>query len=189
MNSLSLENRYVAFLRGINVGDHHKVPMAQLKVEMEQLGFSEVITLLNSGNIIFKGPQEETVHLQDKISVHLEKIFGFPIPTVVKKAVSILQLIQSEPFKDFILSKDIRFYVSFLWKKVSADIKLPWISTDNSYKILSIKDQTIISVLDLSINQTPKAMEALEKMYGKEMTTRNWKTLLRIEKKLHFHKD
>lgn len=46
-------NRYVAFLRGINVSGHHKVPMADLRKEMEKLNFEKVITILNSGNIIF----------------------------------------------------------------------------------------------------------------------------------------
>ncbi|MGY8913954.1 MAG: DUF1697 domain-containing protein, partial [Flavobacteriales bacterium] len=47
---------YIAFLRGINVGGHHKVPMAVLKTEFEKLGFKNIVTLLNSGNILFEGP-------------------------------------------------------------------------------------------------------------------------------------
>ena len=50
---------FVALLRGINVGGHHKVPMAELRTELEKLGYSKVNTLLNSGNIIFKAASDD----------------------------------------------------------------------------------------------------------------------------------
>ena len=63
---------------------------------------------------------------------------------------------------------------------------MPWSSPDNSFHILEKRGKDILSVLDLSKSKTPKAMEILEKTYGKSnITTRNWKTILRIEKKLN----
>ena len=53
MSSIKSTERYVAFLRGINVGGHHKIPMADLRRALEELGFRKVVTLLNSGNVIF----------------------------------------------------------------------------------------------------------------------------------------
>lgn len=55
---------------------------------------------------------------------------------------------------------------------------------DSSYKILDITNNAIISVLDISIGKTPKAMASLEKIFGNEITTRNWNTIKRIVKKL-----
>jgi len=79
------KEKYVAFLRGINVGGHHKVPMADLRKELEKLGFENVETLLNSANIIFEAISDYEENLEKKISAHLEKSFGFPIPTIVRK--------------------------------------------------------------------------------------------------------
>ena len=45
--------RYAAFLRGINISGKNKIPMAELKKAFEEAGFEDVITLLNSGNILF----------------------------------------------------------------------------------------------------------------------------------------
>ena len=70
---------YIAFLRGINVGGHHNVPMADLKTELQKLGFKNIVTILNSGNIIFDHKQEDTVSLEQIIADHLEKVFHFPI--------------------------------------------------------------------------------------------------------------
>ncbi len=179
------KDTYIAFLRGINVGGHHKVPMADLKIEFEKLGFENVLTLLNSGNIIFDGPKEKTSKLEQKISTHLEKFFGFHIPTILRTSGVIHNLLDHNPFVDIERTKDIRLYVSFLKTNIESDLELPWKSTDNSYKIIEKRDQTIISVLDLAMSKSTKAMESIEHFYGKEITTRNWNTIERIGKKLN----
>ena len=184
MQSQSGKEKYIAFLRGINVGGHHKVPMADLRKELEKLSFENIITILNTGNIIFDTKPENLDQIEKKISVHLENYFDFPVPTIVRKAETILDLFNDNPFKDFVLTKDIRFYISFLKNDAKLDLKLPWTSSDESYKIIDKRDGNILSVLDISITKTPKAMEALDKYFGKDITTRNWNTIGRIEKKI-----
>ena len=174
------KGKYVAFLRGINVGGHHKVPMADLRAELKKINLKNVITLLNSGNVLFESDEK---NLENKISEHLEKTFGFQIPIIIRKSEIILGMLNDNPFKDIKITKDIRLYVSFSQKEVSTELVLPWKSADESYKIIEKTDKTIFSVLDLSISKTPKAMEALEKYYGKGITTRNWNTIKRIGKK------
>jgi len=176
--------KYIAFLRGINVGGHHKVPMAELRKELEDLKLKNIITLLNTGNIIFEMPSQDTTKLESKIAKHLGKVFGFPIPTIIRKAEIIEKLYQSEPFKNICMSKDIRLYVSLLQDETKVDLPLPWISEDGSYQILAKCDKCIVSVLDLAISKSVKAMAIFEKTYGKNVTTRNWKTIERIIAKL-----
>lgn len=177
-------NRYVAFLRGINVSGHHSVPMLELRKEMEKLNFKKVTTLLNSGNIIFDSSTDDLEGLERTISAHLEDTFGFPVPTILRKSEMIEHLLNNDPFRDIVVTKDIRFYVSFLRKDTETVLQLPWTSDDKSYKIIDISDKTILSVLDLSVTKTIKGMKTLERHFGKEITTRNWNTIKRIEKKL-----
>ncbi|MGI9550249.1 MAG: DUF1697 domain-containing protein [Aurantibacter sp.] len=184
MNSQKGAESYVAFLRGINVGGHHKVPMADLRSEMEVLGFKNVLTLLNSGNVIFDSAVKKNEDLEEVISGHLEKIFGFPVPTIIRKSKTICKLFETAPFRDVKIDKDIRLYVSFLKKNTQSDLEFPWSSTDDSYKILDRRDQAILSILDLSVSKTPQAMAAVEKFFGSDITTRNWKTIERIVNKL-----
>ncbi len=175
---------YVAFLRGINVGGHHKVPMAELRKELEALSFQNVTTLLNSGNVIFEVKSSEETELSNRIAQRLEKVFQFPVPTIVISADSILELLNDDPFRDEILTKESRGYVSFLQHKPKTSVQLPWISEDTSLTILRANDKLICSFLDLSKTKTPQAMNVLEKLYGKQMTTRNWNTIMRIGIKL-----
>lgn len=178
---METNQKYVAFLRGINVGGHHKIPMAELRLELEKLNLKNIVTLLNSGNIIFESLNN---NLEKKISVHLEKSFGFPVPTIVRKNKLISELLVNNPFKDVKITKDIRLYVSFLGENNNSDIKLPWISSDHAYQIIEKRDKSIFSILDLAVSKTPKAMDDLEKFYGANITTRNWNTIERIGNKL-----
>ena len=184
MESKKVKEKHVAFLRGINVGGHHKVPMVELRKEMKKLNFENVVTLLNSGNIVFDAFDDDLESLEKTISGHLERTFGFPVPTIIRKSKTIYELLDSNAFKDLILTKDMRLYVSFLRKETEADLQLPWTSDDNSFKIIDINNKAILSVLDISISKTPKAMLALARNFGTDMTTRNWNTIQRIEKQL-----
>lgn len=178
------QGTYIAFLRGINVGGHHKLPMSDLKKEMKRLGFEKIVTILNSGNLIFTAAKTDIEKLEDKISKQLESTSGFSVPVIIRSAESIIELYNTEPFKDEKITKDIRLYVSFLKEKKSPELNIPWISEDGAYKIVSISNTAILSVLDLSISRTTKAMNALEKLAGKDITTRNWNTIERIIQKL-----
>jgi uncharacterized protein (DUF1697 family) len=177
-----IKEKCVCFLRGINVGGHHKVTMADLRKELQKLKFENVVTLLNSGNIIFDSNIENIANLEKKISNHLNKKFGFPVPAIVKKSEEINMLWNSNPFKGVKLTKDIRLYVSFIRENKNTKLMLPQKSPDKPFSVIEMRDKIILSVLDLSLSKTPKAMEALEKEFGKDITTRNWNTIERIGK-------
>tara|TARA_R110002050_G_scaffold152777_1_gene280304 strand:- start:47737 stop:48336 length:600 start_codon:yes stop_codon:yes gene_type:complete len=181
----TMSETYVALLRGINVGGHHKVPMADLRTTMEKMGFEKVQTLLNSGNVIFEGTFYLKTAPEEQLSTGLEKAFGFPIPVLIRTADDIRQLIRSQPFKGVEETKDTRLYVSFLKQNPKTRIELPWTADDGSFRILSVYQKAICSVLDLSVTNTVKGMDALGQLFGKAtMTTRNWNTIKRIAKKL-----
>jgi uncharacterized protein (DUF1697 family) len=177
-------HKYLALLRGINVGGHHKVPMADLQKQLAKLGFTDIVTLLNSGNVVFDAPETSIDALEIKITAHLEKSFGFPVPVLLRRAEEILSISHLDPFRNIEVTKDTRLYVSFLKKAPTIKIGLPWTSDDKSFRILDIGDRAIFSVLDVSVSGTPDGMEALERLFGKEITTRNLNTITRIVSKL-----
>lgn len=175
--------KYVVLLRGINVGGHHKVPMKDLKSELGKMGYKNVITLLNSGNVILEAEKTSAKELETKLTQNLENIFGFLIPVIVRDADELIHISHFAPFQNVKVTKDIRLYVSFLKQEPKVKLELPWKTEDGSYQILDVYKKIIFSVLDLSVTKTIKGMEMLEKMYGKEITTRNWNTVEKIVKK------
>lgn len=171
---------YVAFLRGINVGGHHKVPMVDLKQTFKKMGFNPIKTVLNSGNILFEADNESTESLEQSIEVQLEKTFGFAVPALIRSQTSIRDIIAADPFKDIPIHKDIRLYVTFTKNPIAVTIDLPGISNEDYFRVIEVGDKVIYSVLDVSKSKTTDAMETLGKTFGKDITTRNWNTLLKV---------
>lgn len=75
--------RYVALLRGINISGKNKVPMAELKKGFERLGFEEVKTYLNSGNVIFSSNEDDIKKLTKQIEEMIKNLFSLDIPVFV----------------------------------------------------------------------------------------------------------
>lgn len=173
--------RLIALLRGINVGGHHKVPMAELAKAMEQLGFSEISTLLNTGNVIFKAPENNISEVA--IETHLQNVFGFSIPVILRTFDELSELVKTDPFKEIVVTKDTRLYVTFLKNTPTMQLQLPYLSADRSFQIISVSSTAVLSILDLSIGKTVKGMDDLEKLFGKEVTTRNWNTVVKLTNK------
>jgi uncharacterized protein (DUF1697 family) len=172
--------KLVGFLRGINVGGRHKVPMAELKAKFLDLGFKNIRTLLNSGNVAFETKTANIIELENQIECHLAKSFGFAIPVVLRSQQEMLEIVLQDPFAMIPMHKDIRLYVTFLKNPATAKLEIPYVSNDNSFTIISMEDRTIFSVLNLSCSSTPKGMDDLEKLFGKNLTTRNWNTIQKV---------
>jgi len=86
--------KYVALLRGINVGGKHRVPKAELQAVLERLGFHDVLIYINSGNAVFTSGKEPRV---SEVQTALEKHFGFDIPTIILSAEKIQKIAAAIP--------------------------------------------------------------------------------------------
>src|ERR1700690_628604 len=87
--------RYVALLRGINLGGH-TVKMARLKELFEELGFKKVETFIASGNVIFESASKSAPALEKKIAAHLEKSLGFPAMTFLRTDEELAAVLEHE---------------------------------------------------------------------------------------------
>jgi uncharacterized protein (DUF1697 family) len=175
--------KYVALLRGINVGGNKKVPMAELKKAFELLGFIDVKTLLNSGNVVFDSQETDIDKIKLHIEQKLEDTFGFVIPVMIRTHKQIQDLIDLEPFKIITITPETRLYVTFLTDKPQISREIPYISPDKHFRILQIFQNAVLSVLVLSREfNTTNLMAVWEKELGKNITTRNWNTIVKLSK-------
>ena len=88
--------RYVALLRGINVGGKRPVPMADLRETFTAAGFDDVATYIQSGNVVFSTDQPAT-DLEGRIEVALDERFDGPIPVVVRSLRQVRSVVRSAP--------------------------------------------------------------------------------------------
>ncbi|MFO7609079.1 MAG: DUF1697 domain-containing protein, partial [Candidatus Krumholzibacteriia bacterium] len=88
---------FVALLRGINVGRGNRVPMAELRRLLEQLGYGHVSTLLNSGNAVFCAPAKLGSRAEAAIGQALADELGIAVPVIVKSARQFRSVIAANP--------------------------------------------------------------------------------------------
>jgi uncharacterized protein (DUF1697 family) len=89
--------KYIALLRGINVGGNNKVSMAELKQCFESLGFENVQTYINSGNVIFDEPETDIASLVETCERAIEKSFGFHVICSVISSTDLHQAVSNAP--------------------------------------------------------------------------------------------
>jgi uncharacterized protein (DUF1697 family) len=90
--------RYIALLRGINVGGQKSIKMADLKKLFEDLGLINVKTYVQSGNVIFDYDMVEVSVLADKIEEKINQIYGFSVKTIIRTRDEIGEIISNNPF-------------------------------------------------------------------------------------------
>ncbi|MEE9413907.1 MAG: DUF1697 domain-containing protein [Acidimicrobiales bacterium] len=105
--------RYVSLLRGINVAGRNKVPMAELRDLHELLGHGNVISYIQSGNVIFDAPKTKLSELSTTIEKAIAGRFGFEVPVVMRTAEQIELAIAASPFDDGHAAPNWRF-IAFL---------------------------------------------------------------------------
>lgn len=154
--------------------------MAKLREEMGKIGLLNCISLLNSGNLIFETDVPQLNVLEVEIEKHMLHFFGFAIPVLLRDFGELQKMAQLSPLSKMVESKDFKLYVSFIKQAPAKEISMPWSSVDGAFNILEFQDLAIFSTLDLSVSKTTKGMENLEKLFGKNITTRNWNTVQKI---------
>lgn len=171
--------KYVALLRGINVGGR-TVKMDLLRKMFESLGYSEVATLLASGNVVFEAGAGSAAAIKTKIEKEIAKTFDFDVHIILRSEQEIHALIKSDPFKGVKVTPKTRLYITFLSEKPKSKLKIPYSSLGGGYVIRTVKPSHIESMLDLAKGGTVDAMAILEKEFGTQITTRNWNTVEKI---------
>lgn len=108
---------YVALLRGINVGGNNKIAMALLKTAFERLGFYDVKTYINSGNIIFRADDQTELELAAAIERVIKQDFGLDIKVLVRNRETI-QTIARTLSPCWVNDQTMKCDVMFLWEDV-----------------------------------------------------------------------
>jgi uncharacterized protein (DUF1697 family) len=112
--------KYVALLRGINVGGNNLIKMLALKEAFEEHGYTNVITYINSGNVVFESEEKSSAKITEQLEAMLSKTFNYKARVVVRSHEQIKQIVADVP-KEWNTSSDIRCYVGFLADAVTEE--------------------------------------------------------------------
>jgi uncharacterized protein (DUF1697 family) len=166
---------YAALLRGINVGGNNKVAMPALKEVLVELGFSDVATYIQSGNVVFRGARAEAAAIEERI----EQVFGFRVAVVLRTGAELAAVAAGNPF----LSSDAnvkQLYVTFLEREPAGSAAGQLDPERSPGDRFHLRGRHLYLELGNGAGRTKLTLDYLERRLGVKGTARNWNTVLKL---------
>jgi uncharacterized protein (DUF1697 family) len=167
-------SRYVALLRGVNVGGNRKIPMPELRDLFEALGYSAVVTFIQSGNVVFSAEQPVSAVSLDAA---IEERFGIANADVVlRTAVQLRRVIDAHPYRGI---DDTKLHVGFMTRKPApASVEQLDLAPFHPEQAL-VRGAEIYFYLPNGMGRT-KLPSYIDRRLGVPTTIRNWNTTTKL---------
>jgi uncharacterized protein (DUF1697 family) len=173
---------YISLLKGINVGGNNLIKMADLRKSFEDLGFQNIRTYLQSGNVIFTVKETNLKELEQKISLQIKRDFGFEILAIALTPDKLTQVIHNNPFLKKPDKESDFFYVSFLNANPDLSEKKAIEDKIQNREEIAFTDSAVYLHCPDGYGKTKLTNSFLEKKLKVGATTRNWKTTIELFK-------
>jgi uncharacterized protein (DUF1697 family) len=167
---------YIALLRGINVGGHRLIKMADLKAMFVALGFGGAQTYIQSGNVVFDADEAEQP-LRERIEQQIAATFGFPVVVALRTHDELARVIMACPFAQDTLAEGERLYVALLAEtpaSVGIERMLASKTEPDEFRVLGCE---VYLLYRQTMRATLLTNNLLESKLGVPSTMRNWRTL------------
>jgi uncharacterized protein (DUF1697 family) len=173
------KTRYIALLRGINVGGHN-VKMDALRSHFSALGLTQVRSFIQSGNVFFDTDETDRDTLRKAIEQRLETSLGYAITTNLRTIEEGEELLRRDPFKLITLTPDTRFAITLLPEPTTVELPLPYLTSDGAYELVDRTSSALFVVWHLKNGRPGSSYGQLEKLVKSQGTTRFWHTFADI---------
>jgi uncharacterized protein (DUF1697 family) len=171
--------RHIALLRGINVGGHKKVPMADLRAALADAGFEDVKTYVQSGNVALTAKERSPAKVGRKVEQAIEDAFGFDVAVVVRSREEIAALVEDDPLGDVATNPTYRVVV-FLAEKLDPKRVADVDPAAFAPEAFALRDYEIVMWAPDGQRDSKLVKTLSEKRTGIVGTARNWKTVLKL---------
>lgn len=165
--------RYVAFLRGVSPMN---AKMAELRRCFEGAGFTDVRTVLSSGNVVFDTQAKSETAVARRAEAAMAKHLGRTFYTIVRSTSALRALIEADPYAAFAIPANAKRVVTFLSKTRDVPLSLPF-ETDG-VRVLAMTKREVLTAY-VPNPRGPVFMTLIEKTFGTNVTTRTWDTVRR----------
>lgn len=171
---------YIALLRGINVSGQKVIKMAELRAHLEELGFINVETYIQSGNIIFNSGIDNLSELSQQIAQKISQQYGFDVPVLVKSKNEFEDIFSDNPYLT-LRTEDVNYlHVTMLEEVFTADADNLLSPYKTKKEEFSASKKEIYLFFPDGYGKTKLTNNLIEQKLGIKATTRNWKTITRL---------
>ncbi len=169
---------YVALLRGINIGPKKRIKMEPLRSLVTNLGFSDVRTLVNSGNVVLTG-EGDPDGIARAIEAALRDQHGLDVPVVVRTAAEMQAVVAENPFPEIAVTPKL-LHVSFLASPLPADIIGQLEDLDTGDDRIEARERHVYLHVPNGLSGASPAIQTSDRLFRVTATSRNWNTVLRL---------
>lgn len=171
---------YAAFLRGINVGGHRKLPMAELRAAMEGLGFSQVATYVASGNVVFVAEDDDQARVRSAIETAIAKNWGYQdVPVALRTHRELAAAYEASPHLDSGVEPNWRF-IALLSEPPAASALKDLDGNALAPDVFTVDGAHAHVLLPNGAAKSKLTTNYLEKHLGVTATLRNHKTIAKV---------
>jgi uncharacterized protein (DUF1697 family) len=168
----------VALLRGINVGRHKRIKMADLRVLLEAAGYRDVRTLLQSGNVVLesrKGPDAAARDIERAIAAGT----GFDVGVVVRTADELAELVAEDPLGE-LRTDGAKHFVVFCSAPPAAEALAPLEARDFAPERWARRERELVLWCPDGVQDSPLMKAAVDARAAHTATARNWNTVTKL---------
>lgn len=173
-------NTFIALLRGINVSGCNKIKMTELKQLFIELGFDDVTTYIQSGNVVFQTNLEEHDKIEQQIINSIKQTFGYLVQVIVLTKNSLETIYASNPFLHEPNIDITKLHVTLLSNKPNENDILPLKTLSKNGDTFIIIDKTIYLYCPNGYGKTLLNNNFFERKLKISATTRNWNTISKL---------
>jgi uncharacterized protein (DUF1697 family) len=168
---------YISMLRGINVGGHKRIKMDKLRASFEALGFEQVKTYIQSGNVVFKTKKTSTSVLSRKIEEKILSDFGFSVSVISRSSDEMANTIEGNPFlKESGIDQE-KLHVTFLSEAPAPAALKKLVDLIAPPDQCSSIDREIYFYLPNGVSGSVLMKSPVDRILAVVTTTRNWRTV------------
>lgn len=178
--SSGVEGRFVALLRGINVGGNNLIKMVDLRGSFAKMGFAEVETYIQSGNVVFSSKQTNKAKLTELIEKALSNAFGYQSRVVVISASELQRVVAQAPKGFGSDMEQYRYDVLFVKEPLTAGEALAEVPTTPGVDTAHAGDHAIYFRRLVSKATQSKLNKLVQRPLYKNITIRNWNTTMKL---------
>ena len=170
---------YAALIRGVNVGGARKLPMKKLPAALEELALEDVVTYIQSGNVVFRSSRGSRAELTSRLERKLDERFGLDVTVMLRTASELARVVDANPFLP--AEQDVaKLHVIFL------DRRAPMAATAKLDPDRSPPDEFAVHGTEVYLRfpngygRTKLGADYFERTLGVRGTARNWRTVTKL---------
>jgi len=175
--------RYVAFIRGINVGGNKKLSMADLRDLMTGLGYTDVATYIQSGNVVFSSDHDNPEVLEGEIEQEIAQEIGLDVSILVRSQAELAAVIEGNPFQEA-AARPTTLHVFFLSASPDRERLEKVDPRQFEPDEFLVGDRVMYIHCPNGLGRSKLAAYPWERRLGLRITSRNWNTVTKLRSML-----